>query len=380
MVKSLAENLMAAMIRDAVLDDVNQLVDLETRCFETDRLSARSFKRFLSKGKATVLVEEDGSCMRGYVLVLFHPNTSLARLYSLAVEPELRGQGIGRELLVEAERRALERGATRMRLEVHQNNAPAQALYRALGYKAFAVHPDYYEDHASAVRMEKHLAPRLAPDLSRVPYYAQTLNFTCGPACLMMAMKAQSPTLNADRALEMQLWREATTIFMTSGHGGCGTLGLALAAWRRGFHVEVALSDETEMFVSSVRSDDKKDVIRLVEEGFLADFAKTGIELRNTPYTTDELCAHLTHGGIPVVLTSAYRLTGDKTPHWVVLAECDERFVYINDPFVEPEEHRFDTDCIGIPIARDDLPRMTRFGQRKHFASVIIYPPEREPG
>ena len=38
------------------------------------------------------------------------------------------------------------------------------------------------------------------------------------------------PGLTLDRTLELRVWREATTIFMTSGHGGCGPDGLALAA------------------------------------------------------------------------------------------------------------------------------------------------------
>jgi hypothetical protein len=51
----------------------------------------------------------------------------------------------------------------------------------------------------------------------------------------MMAMKALDPAMELNRTLELRLWREATTIFMTSGHGGCGPYGLALSAYRRGF-------------------------------------------------------------------------------------------------------------------------------------------------
>lgn len=367
------------MIRDAILDDVPALVELESRCFETDRLSARSFRRFLTKGKAILLADADeGGRITAYALVLLHPNTSLARLYSLAVDPHLRGRGIARALLREAEQRALKRGATRMRLEVHQNNVAAQSLYGKDGYRAFAVYPDYYEDHASAVRMEKHLAPHLAKNLNRVTYYAQTLNFTCGPACLIMAMKTQAPELVVNRQLELQMWREATTIFMTAGHGGCGALGLALAAWHRGFGVEVAMSDETEMFTSSVRSEDKKDVIRMVEEGFLDEVGHTDITMRSTPLTPSELCDHVKRGNIPIVLISSWRLSGDKEPHWVVLTAFDERFIYINDPYPEPEKHRMDTDCVGIPITPEELSRMMRFGSRKHFASVVILPPRKD--
>ena len=55
-----------------------------------------------------------------------------------------------------------------------------------------------------------------------------------------MAMKALDPKSDFSRTHELQLWREANTIFMGSdGHGGCGATGLALAAHRRGFEVEV---------------------------------------------------------------------------------------------------------------------------------------------
>ena len=50
----------------------------------------------------------------------------------------------------------------------------------------------------------------------RVPHYGQTTDFSCGPSSLIMAMKALKPSIRIDRALELQLWREANTIF--TGH------------------------------------------------------------------------------------------------------------------------------------------------------------------
>ncbi|GAB6053734.1 peptidase C39 family protein [Magnetospira thiophila] len=347
---------------------------LENACFSIDRLSARSFRNFLKQGKPQLIVDEQDGQLRGYSLILFHANTSLARLYSLGVRPNFRSQGVARQLMAESERRALAASATRMRLEVHQNNLAAQKLYKDLGYRAFAVYPDYYEDHAEAVRMEKHLAPQLSRDLNTVPYFSQSLDFTCGPACLIMAMARHDRTMVADRALEMRLWRETTTIFMTRGHGGCGALGLALAAWNRGFGVEVSLSDETTMFVDTVRDERKKEVIRLVEEGFQKDVAQTGIKVEAQPLGVADLCAAFDRGGVPIVLISSYRMTGDKSPHWVVVTAYDDRFIYINDPFVDVEENRSETDCVGIPLAPIELERMSRFGKRKHFATVIVYP------
>jgi ribosomal protein S18 acetylase RimI-like enzyme len=366
------------MIRDAALSDVPALVDLEEKCFETDMLSARSFRHFLTRGNADLFLDEENGELRGYCLVLYQRNTSLARLYSIAVDSKYRKQGIAGGLLTYAEQRALGEGATRMRLEVGQNNKTAQKLYRQLGYDKFAVYLDYYEDHTNALRMEKDLAPHLAPDPEHAPYYRQTLDFTCGPACLMMAMKAQDPDLKADRSLEIQLWREATTVFMTSGLGGCGALGLALAAQRRGFDVEVSVSNETEIFVNSVRSEEKKEVIRLVEQQFVRELSNAEVRIRHRPLTAKNIKERLERGGIPVALISSYRLTGEKVPHWIKITAFDDRFIYVNDPFVDPKENRTETDCIGIPIVPQELDRMMRLGRRKHFASVIVYPKRKD--
>lgn len=368
------------MIRAAKLDDLDSLVELESRCFDTDRLSARNFRHLLRHGNDELLVAEVDGALAGYSLTLFRRSTSLARLYSVAVDPRYRGRQIGRALVLAAQASALERGATRMRLEVRQDNLAAQQLYRGLGYRDFGTIEDYYEDHAPALRLEKALAPLLARDHDRVPWYRQTLDFTCGPACLMMAMKAQDSRVVLDRVLEIQLWREATTVFMTSGHGGCGPLGLALAASRRGFAVELSVSDETGLFTDNVRSEEKKEVIRLVEQGFQRELAGTGIRRRRRPQGKRDLGRHLAAGGIPLVLISSYRLHGDRVPHWVLVTAMDEVFVYINDPFVDTDAGRTETDCIGIPIQPGEFERMSRLGRRKHHACVVVYPRRQREG
>ena len=248
----------AWQLRPARPEDLDALVELEQRCFVYDRLSRRSFRHFLATDTATCLVAEHGGGLLGYVLVLFHGRTALARLYSMAVAPEQQGQGLGRELLRAAEAAALDGGAALMRLEVNPGNAAAVALYRSVGYTDIGIYRAYYEDDSDALRMEHALVPRVQPIAWRVPHYRQTLDFTCGAACLMMAMKALDKRLKLDRRLELRLWREATTIFMTSGHGGCGPHGLALAAWRRGFAVDLFVNDERPPFLDTVRDREKK--------------------------------------------------------------------------------------------------------------------------
>ena len=123
----------------------------------------------------------------------------MARLYSIAVDPDRQGQGIGGALLLAAETVARQHAAAYMRLEVRDDAGEVQSFYRAHGFRKFSMQPHYYEDDVAAVRMEKSLAPPPDPSLMRVPYYAQTLDFTCGPAAIMMAMHALDPAAPLDQ-------------------------------------------------------------------------------------------------------------------------------------------------------------------------------------
>jgi hypothetical protein len=307
----------------------------------------------------------------GYVLVLFHGRTALARLYSMAVAPDQQGQGLGRELLRAAEAVALNGGAAVMRLEVNPGNAPAVSLYRSIGYTDIGIYHGYYEDDSDALRMEHALVPRVQPIAWRVPHYRQTLDFTCGAACLMMAMKALDKRLRLDRRLELRLWRESTTIFMTSGHGGCGPHGLALAAWRRGFAVDLFVNDQRPPFLDTVRDSEKKEVIRLVHEDFLDEIRQTGIKVHLRQLSVDELSLHLAAGAIPLVMISQYRIYGDKEPHWIIVSGSDQRFIYAHDPYVS-SIHVTSMDRVSIPILRREFELMARYGRSKLRAAVIL--------
>lgn len=363
-------------VRFGRLTDLDALVHIEQQCFDNDRLSRRSFRHFLQRGKGALLVYQTDEGVVGYVLVHIHAGTVLARLYSFAVLPEIRGSGIGRALLEAAESTARAQACLAIRLEIRRDNERAKALYLSAGYREFEQLEDYYEDHQDAVRMEKPLARRPDRDVVRVPYYQQTLEFTCGPASLMMAMKCLNPNLALDRRLELQIWREATTIFMTSGLGGCGPDGLALAAWRRGYTVELVLKDEQALFVESVRSAEKKEVIALVHEDFQRQILASGIKVRYGAIGVDELETTVRAGAVPVVLISSYRLYGEKTPHWVVVTDVSDGIVYLHDPYVDYEENRISMDCMNIPILSEEFEGMARYGRSGQRAVVILKPDE----
>lgn len=360
------------MIRNATLGDIDALVALENRSFDTDRLSRRSFRHLLTKANAVTLVDELEGAIAGYATVLFNMGTSLARLYSIAVDTAYRGQGVGERLVTASEQAALDGDCVLLRLEVRSDNTASLALFRRLGYRQFGHYDDYYEDHMDALRFEKELVPHLDPDRARVPFYRQTLEFTCGPASLMMAMRSLDPTRTNDRAHEIEIWRESTTVFMTAGHGGCGPHGLALAAHARGFGVELYLSEAGALFIDSVRSDEKKEVMTLVQQGFERQVEEAGIPVHYQRLGLGEMRARFEAGAIPVVLISSYRIYREKFPHWVVVTGFDDRYVYVHDPFVDVEKGKSETDCINMPILQKDFERMARYGRSGLRAALLI--------
>jgi ribosomal protein S18 acetylase RimI-like enzyme len=52
----------------------------------------------------------------------------------LAVEPDLQRQGLGQQMMVEAERMLAELGCPKVNLQVRRSNAAAVAFYEKLGY------------------------------------------------------------------------------------------------------------------------------------------------------------------------------------------------------------------------------------------------------
>lgn len=141
-------------VRDAAAGDLPRLLALEAM-FSGDRLSPRQFRHHLASPRARLRVVERGGSVCAYALVLLRHGSRIARLYSIAVDPALRGAGLGAALLDDALQQARAAGRARLRLEVRQDNVAAIALYRRAGFVPFGQISGYYEDGCAALRMER---------------------------------------------------------------------------------------------------------------------------------------------------------------------------------------------------------------------------------
>ncbi len=362
-----------ACIRAAQLSDLDGLVTLENASFATDKLSRRSFRHWLSNDHRALLVAEDAGIIVGYILIIYHPGTRLARIYSLAVATAQRGAGIGKALMLAGEQMARDEGRLYLRLEVSVDNSAAIKLYEALGFQKFGIYRDYYQDHKDALRYQKRIR-HYADTLQHrtVHWLRQTTPFTCGPAALMMALHGLDKRYLPSREEEINLWREATTIYMTSGHGGCHPIGLALAATRRQFAVDVWINQTSTLFIDGVRNDDKKQLVELVDSCFKRQALEQGIPIHYANITQDDLINAFKAGAIPLILISTFLLDRKKAPHWVVMSGFDDDCLYMHDS--DPDDGRqSEIDCQFIPIARADFDRMSCFGKNRLRTAVIIW-------
>ncbi len=363
------------MIRKARVNDIPRLLEIENSCFDYDQLSRRNFHWMIKKAHSIFMVLEYGTQVVGYGLVLINSGTSLARLYSIAILKDFQGLGLASKLIKELEDRgALEEDCAYLRLEVKEDNKSAIRLYERLGYTKFTEKEDYYDDGKTAYCYEKRIRTLTKPPKLNIPYHGQGTEFTCGPSSLMMALKTFNPAFDMGLSNELQIWREATTIFMTQGHGGCGPHGLALSAWRRGYRVELFLSRSEVLFLNTVRSEEKKKIIELVHRDFEKKISETNIKVMKKKLTLKDLKEVLQRGGIPIVLITTYHFNQNRAPHWVVVTAFEDHFVYIHDPDqYQNSDYAGVISRVHIPIPEDQFLKISRWGKDRLSASVVIY-------
>ncbi|MBO6719248.1 MAG: GNAT family N-acetyltransferase/peptidase C39 family protein [Rhizobiaceae bacterium] len=360
---------MPVAIRPARATDIDALVAIENQSFTTDKLSRRSFRTLLERDTAVTLIAETEGGAVGYCMVLFRKGSGVARLYSIAALRLVDERGAGQQLLDAAEQAAYDRDRLLLRLEVREDNGRAIALYERNAYRRIGREPDYYEDGAPALRFEKILRGGRATTTT-VPYFEQSVDFTCGPCCLMMALAHFQPGFVPDAVTEIRLWREATTIFMMSGPGGCEPFGMAAVAHERGLSAEIIVSHHGALFLQSVRSAEKRQVMELAQADFRRRVDDYGIPVDYRAFSLDDVRRAVAAGKLVVVLVSGYLMFGKKVPHWVLVLADDGDHLIVHDPWVEDERGEAKVDAAAIPVPHEVFYGMAQFGRMR--AAIVL--------
>ncbi|MCL5255984.1 MAG: peptidase C39 family protein, partial [Gammaproteobacteria bacterium] len=322
---------------------------------------------------ADFVVLEDNGQVIGYAILLFRQATKLCRLYSLAVAPEHQGQGHGRALMAWCIERGQDEHCLFLRTEVKADQDQVLDFFHAFGFVHLGLRSDYYDDHSDALVLQKQLhffdssrVPRL------VPHLTQSTPFTCGPASLLMALAwFQEPPAQPQHE-ELEIWREATTIYMTSGHGGCGPHGLARAALKRGLTVKVWSSQAGPVLLDSVRNEEKRTVMSRVQEVDIAALKTAGVTIKVADYSLAQLQRDLSRNHLVIALISTYQFDRSKAPHWVLITAIDDEYIYINDPDDDLLPWQTVTERQYLPIPRNTFEKAFAYGTSRLRTAIVV--------
>ncbi len=144
-------------MRRACFQDLSALIDLEAACFELYRRdSSRLIATTLRDPKREVWVVDSPQQPVVAALFLRFPRQHV-RLYSIAVNPQWQGDGLGKILLQQALERAVAHDFSVLRLEVESARADLISWYERYGFVVRRTLKDFYGLNRPALQMQKNL-------------------------------------------------------------------------------------------------------------------------------------------------------------------------------------------------------------------------------
>jgi predicted double-glycine peptidase len=169
-----------------------------------------------------------------------------------------------------------------------------------------------------------------------VPYYSQSAEFSCGPACVVMVMKHFDPGVEMGRQLEFEVWRQCNML----GTGGADPYGLSIPLLDAGY--EVRLITRWKRMVNSKSW--KRRVTRVFSKEAM-ELSSFGMKDNQRRALSRNLMVQIKHplvqdilravqdGFVPIALVHMGVIHSLNIPHWVVVTGTDEHTVTFNDPY-----------------------------------------------
>ncbi len=158
-------------------------------------------------------------------------------------------------------------------------------------------------------------------------HYKQTTDYTCDPACLMMAMNSLSG-IRMTKGLEMQIWKEANLRAVE----GCLPQGLALSAIKRKFETKI-ICKKKHMYETTKKDKISVDIAKKQE----AECTARGVKITDKTPTITDIKKSLKEKSVPLILVSAEKVHGIKSPHWIVVSKVRGTRIYFHDTLLNKE-------------------------------------------
>jgi len=131
----------AVTVRDATAEDAGRFAALLTdEGYPAGSTDLEARIALFSTPESRVLAAEAGGEVLGFIAFHVLPRFEVAerfgRIVALVVDPGVRERGIGHLLMIEAERLAVEAGASFMEITAGHHRPDARRLFESLGYDA----------------------------------------------------------------------------------------------------------------------------------------------------------------------------------------------------------------------------------------------------
>jgi [ribosomal protein S18]-alanine N-acetyltransferase len=135
---------MSDELRLLLRSELGALAKLHAECFPVDPWTVRDFMELLAiRGASGHLVVSPQAGIMAFILDLIGPDD--AEILTIGVAPDARRRGWARALISDLAKRARQRGARRVLLEVAADNKPAISLYSSAGFILLGERPGYYK-------------------------------------------------------------------------------------------------------------------------------------------------------------------------------------------------------------------------------------------
>lgn len=306
-------------------------------------------------GEAFLTMRRAHTAVSKVVASVWHPDADIDAAVQALLE-QSRGRGDAR-LLWEV---PVEPAA-------HPDNI-REVLTRAGGWQlrapyASADGTEHIEGWALAAGGDRHPEP---------PYYAQTTDFTCGAVSALLTVNhlvgggLDGSSRQADRRAELAFWRRATNMPAIDPYA----LLVELAAELPEHEVSLAISEPGPVLLEG--SDGfMRESKELLQREARMQAEQAGLQITTEWQSVTALAAALRDGAIAIVLIDEIPMHNDPTPHWVIAHAADDRYIYVQDPWINAAEGESWLDGHDLAIAHDEFDAMARWGEPAYRAIIM---------
>jgi ribosomal-protein-alanine acetyltransferase len=133
-------------IETANIKHLDELYQIEEACFDQEAFTKRQIAYLLTDYNTIALIAKANNDIAGFIIAQVDINgiTQFGHIITINVPPKCRRKHVATTLIREIENILKEKGIKECRLEVREDNHPAQKLYQTLGYQITGKLYNYY--------------------------------------------------------------------------------------------------------------------------------------------------------------------------------------------------------------------------------------------